>query len=70
MRAVICAVTATIMLGLGMAFLLQATQASSESLEATLEETRSPFELRRVSRQSRNVAHLPDPGCEISRGEA
>jgi hypothetical protein len=43
MRAVICAVTATIMLGLGMAFLLQATQASSESLEATLEETRSPF---------------------------
>jgi len=43
MRAVICAVTATTMLGLGMAFLLQATQASSESLEATLEETRSPF---------------------------
>jgi hypothetical protein len=61
MRAVICAVTATIMLGLGMAFLLQATQASSESLEATLEETRSPFELLDATLERHEaVAAAPD----------
>jgi hypothetical protein len=43
MRTVICAVTATIMLALGMAFLLQATQASSESVEASLETTEAPL---------------------------
>jgi hypothetical protein len=44
MRTVICAATATIFLGLGMALLLQATQASSESRDATLEQTRPPSE--------------------------
>ena len=44
MRTVICAATATIFLGLGMALLLQATQASSESHNATLEQTRPPSE--------------------------
>src|SRR6476619_605975 len=43
MRAVICAVTATIMLALGMAFLLQATQASSELVQATIEPTGAPL---------------------------
>src|SRR3954452_6260056 len=44
MRTAICAATATIFLGLGMALLLQATQASSESRDATLEQTRPPSE--------------------------
>jgi hypothetical protein len=44
MRTLICAATATIFLGLGMALLLQATQASSESRDATLEQTRPPSE--------------------------
>ena len=61
MRAVICAVTATIMLGLGMAFLFQATQASSGLLEATLEETRSPSELLEATLESHEaVAAAPD----------
>jgi hypothetical protein len=42
MRTVICAATATIFLGLGMALLLQATEASSEAHNATLEQTRPP----------------------------
>ena len=42
MRTVICAATATIFLGLGMALILQATQASSESSNATLEPTSPP----------------------------
>ena len=44
MRTVICAATATIFLGSGMALLLQATQASPESFNATLEQTRPPSE--------------------------
>jgi hypothetical protein len=44
MRTVICAAAATIFLGLGTALLLQAKQASSESLDATLEQTRPPSE--------------------------
>jgi hypothetical protein len=61
MRAVICAVTATIMLGLGMAFLFQATQASSGLVEAALEETRSPSELLEATLESHEaVAAAPD----------
>src|SRR4051812_32390343 len=44
MRTLICAATATIFLGLGMALLLQVTPASSESRDATLEQARPPSE--------------------------
>jgi len=74
MRTVICAATATIFLGLGMALLLQATEASSEahnatleqtrppsaSLEATLEPTPTPSELQPILKAHYAIAAAPD----------
>src|SRR4051812_3273492 len=61
MRTMMCAAAATIFLGLGTALLLQAKQASSESLDATLEQTRPPSE----SLEATLEPTRPPPGATL-----
>src|SRR3954462_2207908 len=65
MRTMMCAAAATIFLGLGTALLLQGTRASSESLDATLEQTRPPSEsLEATLKPTRTPSESLEPTLE------